>query len=81
VLLQVAALFEQVQREQQRLDVLVNAAWGGNELAIEQQPFWQLPVQVRRVLIYVSVATTVMTSPFKHADKMLLHSNLTYIYS
>ena len=29
---QVAALFSRVQREQGRLDVLVNAAWGGNEL-------------------------------------------------
>lgn len=32
VLPQVAALFERVQREQGRLDLLVNAVWGGNEL-------------------------------------------------
>lgn len=30
--LQVAALFERVDREEGRLDVLVNAAWGGNEV-------------------------------------------------
>ncbi|KAL4442691.1 hypothetical protein ABPG77_006685 [Micractinium sp. CCAP 211/92] len=42
---EVAALFERVQREQGRLDLLVNAVWGGNELPSLQadwgQPFWE----------------------------------------
>ena len=39
---QVAALFSRVQREQGRLDVLVNAAWGGNELP-RLQADWGTP--------------------------------------
>lgn len=47
--LQVAALFERVLEEQHgRLDILVNSAWGGNELDVTQiMPFWQMPLQVR----------------------------------
>lgn len=44
-LLQVEALFARVQREQGRLDLLVNAVWGGNELPSLQadwgRPCWQ----------------------------------------
>ncbi|EFN51575.1 hypothetical protein CHLNCDRAFT_140068 [Chlorella variabilis] len=39
---EVAALFSRVQREQGRLDVLVNAAWGGNELP-RLQADWGTP--------------------------------------
>lgn len=42
---QVATLFERVQQEQGRLDLLVNAVWGGNELPSLQadwgRPFWE----------------------------------------
>jgi NAD(P)-dependent dehydrogenase (short-subunit alcohol dehydrogenase family) len=43
---QVAALFEQVQREQGRLDVLVNNAWGGHETfdGVFNAPFWTHPL-------------------------------------
>jgi NAD(P)-dependent dehydrogenase (short-subunit alcohol dehydrogenase family) len=43
---QVAALFEQVQREQGRLDVLVNNAWGGHETfdGVFNAPFWAHPL-------------------------------------
>jgi NAD(P)-dependent dehydrogenase (short-subunit alcohol dehydrogenase family) len=42
---EVAALFERVQREQGRLDLLVNNAWGGHEVfnGVFQQPFWERP--------------------------------------
>lgn len=43
----VAALFARVQREQGRLDVLVNNAWGGHEafdLAGFGAPFWEQPL-------------------------------------
>lgn len=42
---EVAALFEQVQREQGRLDLLVNNAWGGHEVfnGVFRQPFWERP--------------------------------------
>lgn len=44
---QVRALFERVQREQGRLDLLVNNAWGGHETfdGVFQAPFWERPMQ------------------------------------
>ncbi len=43
---QVKALFERVQREQGRLDLLVNNAWGGHEAfdGVFQAPFWERPM-------------------------------------
>jgi NAD(P)-dependent dehydrogenase (short-subunit alcohol dehydrogenase family) len=43
---QVQALFERVQAEQGRLDLLVNNAWGGHESfdGIFQRPFWEHPL-------------------------------------
>ncbi|CAM5783742.1 MULTISPECIES: SDR family NAD(P)-dependent oxidoreductase [Brevibacillus] len=38
------AVIDRIQQEQGRLDILVNNVWGGNELAIEYQPFWELPL-------------------------------------
>jgi NAD(P)-dependent dehydrogenase (short-subunit alcohol dehydrogenase family) len=38
---QVKALFEQVKREQGRLDILVNDVWGGDELSEWGKPFWE----------------------------------------
>lgn len=42
----VAALFARVQREQGRLDLLVNNAWGGHESfdGVFDAPFWQHPI-------------------------------------
>jgi NAD(P)-dependent dehydrogenase (short-subunit alcohol dehydrogenase family) len=41
---QVAALFEQVRREQGRLDILVNNAFSLPETLTEPQPFWEKPL-------------------------------------
>ena len=41
---QVAALFEQVRREQGRLDLLVNNAFSLPEDLTESQPFWEKPL-------------------------------------
>lgn len=42
----VAALFARVQKEQGRLDLLINNAWGGHEVfdGVFQAPFWQRPM-------------------------------------
>lgn len=42
----VASLFARVQREQGRLDVLVNNAWGGHETfnGVFEAPFWEHPL-------------------------------------
>ena len=41
---QVAALFEQIRREQGRLDILVNNAFSLPEDLTEPQPFWEKPL-------------------------------------
>ena len=45
---QVEALFERVMKEQGRLDILVNNAWGGGIHAVQEYffgtPFWEQPV-------------------------------------
>jgi len=43
---EVRALFERVEREHGRLDLLVNNAWGGHESfdGVFQAPFWQQPL-------------------------------------
>jgi NAD(P)-dependent dehydrogenase (short-subunit alcohol dehydrogenase family) len=43
----VAALFERIEREQGRLDLLVNNAWGGHESfdGDFKSPFWERPMQ------------------------------------
>lgn len=43
---EVAALFARVQREQGRIDLLVNNAWGGHESfdGVFDAPFWQHPL-------------------------------------
>lgn len=43
---EVAALFERVQREQGRLDLLVNNAWGGHQSfdGVFDAPFWTRPL-------------------------------------
>src|SRR5215471_8674592 len=38
---EVQTLFDHVRREKDRLDILVNDIWGGDEL-MEWQPFWTL---------------------------------------
>jgi len=42
----VAQLFERVQREQGRIDLLVNNAWGGHEsfTGVFEAPFWEHPM-------------------------------------
>lgn len=44
---EVRALFERVMREQGRLDLLVNNAWGGHESfdGVFDAPFWEHPLQ------------------------------------
>jgi NAD(P)-dependent dehydrogenase (short-subunit alcohol dehydrogenase family) len=41
---EVRALFERVDREHGRLDLLVNNAWGAHQDSIGSQPFWEQPL-------------------------------------
>ena len=42
---EVEAVFERVEQEQGRLDILVNCTWGGNENTEKfEAPFWEQPL-------------------------------------
>src|SRR5437660_9087265 len=45
---QVATLFCRIKREQGRLDVLANSAWGPNCMAIWSKKFWDLDPEIWR---------------------------------
>lgn len=59
---QVKALFDRVEAEQGRLDLLVNDVWGGDELTEWDRPFWEhslengLLMQVRAVHSHIITA-------------------------
>lgn len=62
---QVEALFERVQREQNRLDILVNNAWGGYELPDgfeEKKAFWELPLRQWELMHNVGLRSHLIAS-------------------
>lgn len=64
---QVEALFGRVQREQEHLDILVNNAWGGYEMADgfrEKKPFWELPLQQWELMQNIGLRSHLITSRF-----------------
>ena len=62
----VEALFERVKKEQGKLDLLVNCAWGGYEVTgrISQAPFWEQPLYYWDRMFVSGVRTTLMSSRF-----------------
>jgi NAD(P)-dependent dehydrogenase (short-subunit alcohol dehydrogenase family) len=40
---QVKQLFRKINKESDKIDLLVNAAWGGEEIKINNEPFWKYP--------------------------------------
>jgi NAD(P)-dependent dehydrogenase (short-subunit alcohol dehydrogenase family) len=61
---EVAALCEQVKREQGRLDVLVNDVWGGDELTEFSQPFWKLNPEKGRLMLDRGIYSHILTSRY-----------------
>ncbi len=61
---QVKALFERVDREQGRLDILVNDVWGGDELTEWGKPFWDVSLEKGRVMLERAVYSHIVTSHF-----------------
>lgn len=69
---QVQALFERVEAEQGRLDILVNDIWGGDELVNWEKPFWEQPLQDALTLLERAISTHIITA---HAAIPLLIKN------
>lgn len=61
---QVKALFERVQSEQGKLDILVNDVWGGDELAEWGMSFWEQDVQKSWLMMERAVRTHLITSRY-----------------
>jgi NAD(P)-dependent dehydrogenase (short-subunit alcohol dehydrogenase family) len=59
---QVRALVERIDREQGRLDVLVNDVWGGDRLAEWNKPVWEHSLDKGLRLLRLAVDTHIITS-------------------
>ena len=63
----VRALVAQVRAEAGRLEVLVNAVWGGNEVGIEAGPLWEQPLAhwdtMMRAGVWAALLTARYTAP------------------
>ncbi len=69
---EVAALVARIEREEGRLDVLVNDVWGGDALTQWGKPFWELDVAQGFRLLETAVHTHVVTA--RHAAPLLMRS-------
>ena len=69
---QVRQLFERVQREQGRIDLLVNNAWGGHESfdGVFDAPFWQQPLAHWSTMIDGGVRNHLLAS--RHAAPLMV---------
>jgi len=61
---EVEALFERVNAEQGRLDLLVNDVWGGDELTEWGQPFWELSLDKGWLMQERAVYSHILTSRY-----------------
>ncbi len=61
---QVAALFERVRWEQQRLDILVNDIWGGEDLTEFGKTFWEVALERGFRMLRQAVDTHIITSRY-----------------
>lgn len=61
---EVRALFDRVERDFQRLDILVNDIWGGDELTEWGKPFWKLDPAKGLKMLESAVQTHILTARF-----------------
>jgi len=61
---EVHALFDRVDRDFNRLDILVNDIWGGDELTEWGKPFWQLDPAKGVRMQQLAVQTHILTARF-----------------
>ncbi|MCK8496288.1 MULTISPECIES: SDR family oxidoreductase [Myxococcus] len=70
---EVISLCERIQKEQGRLDILVNDIWGCDRLTHFGQPFWKQSIPDARTMLERAVLTHVITS--RHAVPLMLPRN------
>lgn len=61
---EVRALVERIDREQERLDVLVNDVWGADHLITWEKPVWEQPLEEGFRTLRLAVDSHIITSHF-----------------
>lgn len=81
---EVEALFARVEREQGRLDLLVNAVYGGNEVSHKSGLFWKRPVELWDSIFGAGVRAAFMSSrlaaPLMISQGQGLIVNVSYLF-
>ena len=67
---EVAALFERVDREQRRLDILVNSIAGEDPMMAGWSPFWKVNLTNAEALLRQALISRVITA--KHAARLMI---------
>jgi NAD(P)-dependent dehydrogenase (short-subunit alcohol dehydrogenase family) len=60
---EVEALFNRVEQEQGRLDILVNDIWGGEQL-VEWKPFWERSLENGLRMLHQAIDTHIITAHY-----------------
>jgi len=61
---QVQALFDRIRADQDRVDILVNDIWGGDDLLEWDRPFWEQPLENGLLMQTRGVHTHIITNHF-----------------
>ena len=75
---QVTELFARVEKEQRRLDLLVNDIWGGDQLTEWGKPFWQLSMDQGFSMLERAVHSHIITS--RHGVPLMLEGGPGVIF-
>lgn len=75
---EVQALFEQVNAEQGRLDLLVNDVWGGDALTEWGKPFWELSLDKGFLMLQRALHSHIITSQYA-APLMLVQKSGLFV--
>jgi NAD(P)-dependent dehydrogenase (short-subunit alcohol dehydrogenase family) len=74
---EVAALFERVQREQGRLDILVDSTAGEDPMMAGWSPFWEVNLTNAEALLRQALVSRVTTA--KHAARLMIRRRRGFI--
>lgn len=58
------SVIDRIRKEEGKLDILINNVWGGNELSIEERPFWELPIEHWDTMFTAGVRAQIATNHF-----------------
>jgi NAD(P)-dependent dehydrogenase (short-subunit alcohol dehydrogenase family) len=79
---EIEALLAQIERDHGRIDVLVNNAWGGYEMMVYYEPFWDLPLEHWELMFDGGLKTQFLTTrlalPLLHESDRALVVNTTW---